>query len=122
MSLENLTYSVSPSHPSRERREMKLFAISDLHLGHTQNRGALAAIDSHSDDWLILAGDIGETVEHLELAFEVLSTRFRRLIWVPGNHELWTIPFQGAHLRGNEKYHRLIDLCRRYDVLCPEDP
>ena len=101
---------------------MKLFAISDLHLGYAQNRDAIAVIDPRPDDWLILAGDIGETSEHLELAFEVLSTRFRRLVWVPGNHELWTVPSLGASLRGNEKYHQLVDLCRRYGVLCPEDP
>ncbi len=100
---------------------MKLFAISDLHLGYAQNRDAIAAIDPHPDDWLILAGDIGETSEHLELAFDVLSTRFRRLVWVPGNHELWTVPARGASARGNEKYLELVDLCRRYDVLCPED-
>jgi 3',5'-cyclic AMP phosphodiesterase CpdA len=101
---------------------MKLFAISDLHVGHPQNRVGIANIAPHPDDWLILAGDVGETVEHLELVFDVLSTRFSRLVWVPGNHELWAVPSRGASCRGDRKYRQLVDVCRRYNVLCPEDP
>jgi 3',5'-cyclic AMP phosphodiesterase CpdA len=101
---------------------MKLLAISDLHLGHEANRHALAAITPRPDDWLILAGDVGETAAHMELAFETLLPRFRRLVWVPGNHELWTMPSRGERNRGEAKYFELIALCRRYGVLTPEDP
>ena len=48
---------------------MKLYAISDLHLGFEVNQRALSGITGHPDDWLILAGDVGETAIHLELAF-----------------------------------------------------
>jgi 3',5'-cyclic AMP phosphodiesterase CpdA len=99
---------------------VKLYAISDLHLAAEANRRALLAMPRHGDDWLILAGDIGETEAHLNFAFDVLRPRFRRLIWVPGNHELWAI--DGNGLRGEAKYASLVALCRRYDVLTPEDP
>lgn len=99
---------------------MRLFAISDLHLGHTVNRQALSNIISRPDDWLILAGDVGETATQLELAFKSLRPRFAQLVWVPGNHELWTLPKETA--RGRSKYEELVGLCRSYRVLTPEDP
>ncbi len=101
---------------------MKLFALSDLHLGYEDNRRVIAEIAPHPDDWLILAGDIGETAPHLEFAFSVLAPRFRRLVWVPGNHELWTIPSNRQEARGQYKYELLVALCRSYNVLTPEDP
>jgi predicted phosphodiesterase len=101
---------------------VKLFALSDLHLGHEINRRALSHIAARPDDWLILAGDVGETRAHLELAFETLGPRFRQLVWVPGNHELWTVPSSGERSRGQFKYDELIELCRSYNVLTPEDP
>jgi hypothetical protein len=38
----------------------RLFAISDLHLAYTENRAALEQLPNHPDDWLIMAGDLGE--------------------------------------------------------------
>ena len=35
---------------------MRLYAISDLHLGHRENRDALKDLGSHPEDWLILGG------------------------------------------------------------------
>jgi hypothetical protein len=69
---------------------MRLLAISDLHLGHPVNREFFPTIGRFPDDCLILAGDVGETEAHLTLAFQDLTERFARVIWVPGNHELWT--------------------------------
>jgi predicted phosphodiesterase len=99
---------------------MKLYAISDLHLGFATNRDALDTIQPHPDDWLILAGDIGESTAHLELTFAKLGPRFARLFWVPGNHELWTTNNGGV--RGEEKYQSLVKCCRDSGVVTPEDP
>ncbi len=101
---------------------MKLYAISDLHLGSPVNREALARLPAYPDDWLILAGDIGETEEHLRLALDSLAPKFARLIWVPGNHDLWTIDPDPWPLKGEYKYRRLVEVCRSYGVLTPEDP
>ena len=101
---------------------VRLLAISDLHLGSEPNREALLEVPSHPDDWLILAGDVGEKVEHLDFALRTLSPRFHKLIWVPGNHELWVTPGNDSKLRGKDRYHLLVDRCRDYGVLTPEDP
>lgn len=104
---------------------MKLLAISDLHLRHAVTREALHALPAHPDDWLILAGDLGESEQHLLYALTLLGRRFARLLWVPGNHDLWTLPAP-PHLppppRGDAKYRRQVSLCRDLGVLTPEDP
>ena len=98
---------------------MKLYAISDLHLRYEANREALHGVPAHPDDWLILAGDIGESEGDLRLALDTLVPRFKRLLWVPGNHDLWTIAPDG--LRGEAKYKQLVRICRSYGVFTPED-
>ena len=99
---------------------MKLYAIGDLHLSYRANREALCGWRARPDDWLILAGDVGETLEHLELGLRAATERFAKVFWVPGNHELWSHT-PGA-LRGVAKYDAAIALCRRFGVLTPEDP
>src|SRR6201986_5058754 len=69
---------------------MRLLAISDLHLGHPVNRDCFPSIGPSREDWLIVAGDIAESEKHIATAFEYLVQHFARVIWVPGNHELWT--------------------------------
>lgn len=103
---------------------MKLVAISDLHLSNPLNRDALAAMPAFSDDWLIVAGDVAEQFALLAWAFTELTRRFARVIWVPGNHELWCVPEKdgGAPLRGQARYDALVDLARRHGVTTPEDP
>lgn len=101
---------------------MNLYAISDLHLGYEVNRRALFDLEGRPDDWLVLAGDVGETLAQLELAFSILKPRFARIVWVPGNHELWSVPSERQATRGRFRYDELVQLCRAHDVLTPEDP
>jgi 3',5'-cyclic AMP phosphodiesterase CpdA len=101
---------------------MKLYAISDLHLRHEDNRRQLESLAARPEDWLILGGDIGETREHLEFALRTLTPRFRQVLWVPGNHELWTLSREQPALRGEARYQHMVALCRSYGVLTPEDP
>lgn len=101
---------------------MKLYAIADLHLRYDVTRRALESLRPHPYDWLILAGDVGETEEHLRFALALLARRFGRVLWVPGNHDLWTIPSRSDDLRGEAKYLRQVAICREYGVLTPEDP
>ncbi|MEZ4619314.1 MAG: metallophosphoesterase [Caldilineaceae bacterium] len=101
---------------------MNLYAISDLHLGYGQNRQALADLPAHPEDWLIVAGDVGETEAHHVDALQLLTSRFAQVLWVPGNHDLWTLPTDPTALRGEAKYRRLVEICRDFGVLTPEDP
>jgi 3',5'-cyclic AMP phosphodiesterase CpdA len=100
---------------------MKLLAISDLHLGHESNRRALHELAPHPADWIIVAGDVGEKPGHLEIALELLTARFARIFWVPGNHDLWC-PVDADRTRGQARYDELVALCRTFGAVTPEDP
>jgi 3',5'-cyclic AMP phosphodiesterase CpdA len=102
---------------------MRLLAIGDLHLSNPHNREALFQIPDHGDDWLILAGDVAESLELQELAIRELGQRFAKLIWVPGNHDLWAVPRKGQRpARGVARYRAMVDLARSYGAHTPEDP
>ena len=101
----------------------RLLAISDLHVGHAANRQLVETLRPESgDSWLIVAGDVGSQVAEVEWVLGLLSERFARVIWVPGNHELWTPPKDPVSLRGEARYAHLVALCRRLGILTPEDP
>jgi len=100
---------------------VKLWAISDLHVGYEENRRAVEALPAFPDDWLIIAGDTGETPAHLDFVLRNLSAKFAQLIWTPGNHDLWTPKTLAPEQRGVAHYDRLVALCRRHGVLTPED-
>ncbi|HEX4447901.1 MAG TPA: metallophosphoesterase [Polyangiaceae bacterium] len=99
---------------------MRLWAISDLHVGHEANRRAVEAIEPHPQDWLAVVGDVGESESHLQVALDALTAKFARVLWTPGNHELWTT--RGDGLRGEAKYRGMVAACRERGVLTPEDP
>ncbi len=99
---------------------MHLYALSDLHLNHKENRRALATLPEQPDDWLILGGDLGEREEQLRYALDIAARRFARVVWIPGNHELWTLAPDLD--QGEERYLRLVEVCREYNALTPEDP
>jgi 3',5'-cyclic AMP phosphodiesterase CpdA len=101
---------------------VKLWAISDLHIRHAENRRVVEELPAMPDDWLIVAGDTGERPAHLDFVLKTLRPRFAQLIWTVGNHELWTPTTLPDSQRGEAHYQRLVRLCRTYDVLTPEDP
>ena len=101
-----------------------LWALSDLHLSYAHNREELTKLKAHPDDSLILAGDIGETADHLHLAFSTVKPLFRHIWWIPGNHELYTLPHKHEEKpakRGVEKYEECVDIAKSYGILTPED-
>jgi 3',5'-cyclic AMP phosphodiesterase CpdA len=101
----------------------KIFAVSDLHVGHPENRRIVERVRPSSEaDWLIVCGDVSEVIEDVEWALRLLSERFASVIWVPGNHELWTLPDDRSGLRGELRYRYLVDVCRSIGVRTPEDP
>jgi 3',5'-cyclic AMP phosphodiesterase CpdA len=99
---------------------LRLLAISDLHVRHPENRDAFACLGHYPSDWLILGGDVCETVEDLKFVLDTATRRFARVCWIPGNHELWTLG--STQPRGVAKYQAMVDACRAHGVDTPEDP
>jgi len=101
----------------------KLLATSDLHVAYPENKQIVEELRPESDaDWLLVAGDVGEVFTDIEWALGLLAQRFATVVWVPGNHELWTPKSDPVRLRGEERYRRLVEMCRSLGVVTPEDP
>jgi 3',5'-cyclic AMP phosphodiesterase CpdA len=99
----------------------RLYAVSDLHVGSPENLELVRGLRAEGpDDWLVLAGDIGEEPAQLMQVLSALEGRFAEVIWVPGNHDLWTC--HDGDLRGDRKYRALVEVCRSHRVSTPEDP
>jgi 3',5'-cyclic AMP phosphodiesterase CpdA len=100
----------------------RLLAVSDLHIGYPENRAYADALSpGDPGDWLIVAGDVGEAFADVGFVLASLANRFAKVIWVPGNHELWTLPSDPVALRGAARYEALVKVCRRFGVVTPED-
>jgi predicted phosphodiesterase len=114
--LDSTPDALPPDAPGR------LWALGDIHLSYKQNREALELLQPLPNDGLILCGDVGESPEHLRLAFTQATSCFRQVWWVPGNHELYTLPTQKENgARGVAKYEECVDIAREFGVLTPED-
>jgi len=101
----------------------RLLAVSDLHVTHPENRAIVEGLRAECDeDWLIVCGDVSDTLVDVAWALGLLADRFAKVIWTPGNHELWSTPHEEPPLRGEQRYQRLVEICRAAGVLTPEDP
>jgi 3',5'-cyclic AMP phosphodiesterase CpdA len=105
------------------RTTPRLLALSDLHVAFPENRKIIEDLrPDGEDDWLLVAGDVGELFADIEWALRTLSSRFSTVVWAPGNHELWTHHRDPIQVRGEERYRLLVELCRSLGVVTPEDP
>ncbi len=106
-----------------DEEQTGLVAISDLHVEATENLRFVEALrPARDDDWLIVCGDVGEIMSEIESALATLAQNFEHVIWVPGNHELWTVPGDAVQLRGNARYRYLVRYCQGLGISTPEDP
>lgn len=98
-----------------------LWAVSDLHGAVKANVIRIEEIQpADPSDWLIVAGDVAERTDLVLRILRQLRGRFAKVIWVPGNHELFSRSTD--RYQGRDKYTELVDGCREIDVLTPEDP
>ena len=111
------------SAPSRPRRHPTLWAISDLHIGHTGNKPVTESLHPATpDDWLIVAGDVAERTDDIRWSLDLLRKRFAKVIWVPGNHELWTTTKDPLQIFGRARYDYLVNMCDELGIVTPEHP
>jgi predicted phosphodiesterase len=72
---------------------MKIQVMSDLHLEMHADGGAelIRELDSTGIDVLVVAGDItmARYYENLASVFEPLASKYRHILYVPGNHEYY---------------------------------
>ena len=83
---------------------MKVYAISDLHIDYEENRQWVYNLSQseYKDDILVLAGDVTDEIPLIEEVLLFLKKCFREVLYVPGNHELWT--FRNNGMNSLEKF------------------
>ena len=72
---------------------MRVFALSDIHIDYSANAMWVAnlSVAEYQDDVLILAGDVTDIQKLFGWCLNMLTKRFKKVLFVPGNHELWVM-------------------------------
>lgn len=88
---------------------MRVFALSDVHVDYGANAQWIADLsrEAFRDDILILAGDVSDDIRLLGQCLSSLAGRFRKLLFVPGNHDLW-VARHDPGLTSLDKFDRVL--------------
>jgi predicted phosphodiesterase len=72
---------------------MRVFAVSDIHVDYSDNARWVEHLSTadYTQDLLILAGDVTDLLPSLEWCLSALAARFHKVLFVPGNHDLWVM-------------------------------
>jgi len=72
---------------------MRVFAVSDVHVDYSPNLQWVEQLSTsdYQHDVLILAGDVSDSLPLLIRCFQALTRRFKKVLFTPGNHELWVL-------------------------------
>ena len=89
---------------------MRVFAASDVHTDFKKNWSVVAELSDseYRNDALIVAGDVSDQLNTIHDSLLLLRSKFRRVFYVPGNHELWV---RGGGLDSLEKFSRIVEMC-----------
>jgi predicted phosphodiesterase len=96
--------------------KMRVFALSDVHVDYASNAEWIANISTRdfTDDVLILAGDISDDPILLQRSFDLFAKRFLKVLYVPGNHDLWVV--RCKHKNSFEKYQSILEIAKQSDI------
>ena len=98
-----------------------LWAVSDLHVTFKENQAVVDKLAPRDPgDWLIVAGDVAERNPDIVRTLKPLAQRFAKVIWAPGNHELFNCATE--RVKGKARYRALVGELRAIGVVTPEDP
>lgn len=96
---------------------MRIYAISDLHVDFAANLTLLETLPpNHAADVLLLAGDVSHRLERTEVTLRLLTQRFARVLFVPGNHDLWLEEGVAEADTSLDRLTGLMALCDRLGV------
>jgi predicted phosphodiesterase len=92
-----------------ELKRMRVFALSDVHIDYDINAEWVAGLSSadYRDDVLILAGDVANTLRLLDWCLAALVARFKKVLFVPGNHDLWVVG-EGHEKTSLQKFQEVV--------------
>jgi len=75
----------------RSREGIRIWALSDVFFDQIGVPEWCKSLSSSffRDDVLMLAGNLADSLDKLRFALTVLKSKFRRVFFVPGNHDMW---------------------------------
>ena len=93
---------------------MRVFALSDVHVDYDANAQWIKSISQvdYVDDLLVLAGDVSSSVARLEHCLTHLARCFDKLLFIPGNHDLW-LNHGDEHRDSLHKFKAVCDLAEQ---------
>jgi len=90
--------------------------VSDLHVDDPQNRRWVHGLPERLDDVLMVAGDISDRLDLARDALRVLKRKYREVLCVPGNHDLWLGRDERGATNSMEKLHLFLNMCAEEGV------
>lgn len=96
---------------------MKIYTVSDVHVDYEFNRKWISDLSpvNYRGDVLLLGGDITDELALLEQCFRELVKKFYKVLYVPGNHELWVTRDKG--ITSIEKYQQITKMTDANGIL-----
>jgi predicted phosphodiesterase len=96
---------------------MRIFTVSDIHIDFDQNNRWLNTLSNldYLDDLLILAGDISDSTPRTTNCFKQLSSKFKHVFFVPGNHDIWVR--NEPHTYSFNKFFELLELAQQHGIV-----
>jgi len=79
----------------KAKNAARIFAISDVHIDHGSSVLKWAediSATEFKNDILLVAGDLGDTFNAIKRGLMLFKRKFRRVFYVPGNHDMWIRP------------------------------
>ncbi len=98
---------------------MRLVFVSDLHAEYQMEVCGLVAARARDldADLLVVAGDVSPDIDLLGRCLNVLSSGAPRVLFLPGNHDLWTMDPVGQGPDSAQLYRDVLpELCHRVHV------
>lgn len=100
---------------------MRLFALSDIHVDFPENLSWIRGLShlDYQEDILLLGGDVSDNIELFVKALKELPSKFRKVFFVPGNHDLWVLRSKGSD--SLEKFRMVLKLAEELGLrIVPE--
>jgi len=103
----------------RPASNTKVYAISEMHYDHIGHEEWVNSIHATKflDDVLIIAGNVADSFRALERALIAVRAKFRRVFYVPGNHEMWITRNEDKRFPDSFcKLWAIVELCDALDI------
>lgn len=78
------------SGPLRLEPVHHVWAIGDIHADFKENMAWITELPAHPTDALVVTGNVAASLPTLQRALAKLRKRFKYVLFVFGNQELWT--------------------------------